>query len=112
MIASFDFQNFTWFDVGPSVVAQISWKLAKITTFILHHRQARNSKGIVGMAKWPTMPKFGHLWPDLLPNEIVGMAMAIVAIPDSTSMIDNIWGNLWENLESLQNLGQIYELMG
>ena len=29
---------------------------------------------------------FDHQWPDLWPNEIVGMAMAIVAIPDITSM--------------------------
>ena len=30
---------------------------------------------------------YGQKWPDLWPNEIVGMAMAIVAIPDITSMV-------------------------
>ena len=34
----------------------------------------------------PDLADFGHLLPDLWPNEIVGMAMAIVAIPDITSM--------------------------
>ena len=29
---------------------------------------------------------YGQKWPDLWPNEIVGMAMAMVAIPDFTSM--------------------------
>ena len=29
---------------------------------------------------------YGQKWPDLWPNEIVGMAMAIVAIPDITAM--------------------------
>ena len=29
---------------------------------------------------------YGQKWPDLWPNEIVGMAMAIVAIPDITPM--------------------------
>ena len=29
---------------------------------------------------------YGQKWPDLWPNEIVGMAMAIVAIPDITSI--------------------------
>ena len=34
---------------------------------------------------------YGQKWPDLWPNEIVGMAMAIVAIPDITSMVmDNL----------------------
>ena len=32
---------------------------------------------------------YGQKWPDLWPNEIVGMAMAIVAIPDITSMYIN-----------------------
>ena len=30
---------------------------------------------------------YGQKWPDLWPNEIVGMAMAMVAIPDITSML-------------------------
>ena len=29
---------------------------------------------------------YGQKWPDLWPNEIVGMAMAMVAMPDFTSM--------------------------
>ena len=37
----------------------------------------------------------GQRWPDLWPNEIVGMAMAIVAIPDITSMISNLF--MWTN---------------
>ena len=36
------------------------WLLKGITCL-----QARNSKGIVGMAKWPTMPKFDWFWPSV-----------------------------------------------
>ena len=53
--------------------------------------QARNWKGIVGMAKWLILANCGRIydqnWPDLWPNKIVDMAMAIVAIPDITSMV-------------------------
>ena len=56
------------------------------------------SKGIVGMAKWQFMPIFGWLianggwiygqkWLDLWPYEIIGMAMAIEAMPDFMSML-------------------------
>ena len=34
-----------------------------MVTTLSNHVQARNSKGIIGMAKWPTMPDFADLWP-------------------------------------------------
>ena len=33
------------------------------STHSVNWSQARNSKGIVGMAKWQTMPRFGWFWP-------------------------------------------------
>ena len=38
---------------------------------------------------------YGQKWLDLWPNEIVGMAIVIVAIPDITSMISNLF--MWTN---------------
>ena len=62
-------------------------KVEKVSILIVNPH-ARKSKGIVGMAKWPTMPDFADLWP------FVAWSMAKsdgiygqIKLPDFTSML-------------------------
>ena len=74
--------------MDSGLVAQIPYQLSLFYTMttILHTIFAMG--GIVRVSHpWPNFPSFsqidGQKWPDLFKNEIVGMAMAIVAIVPS-----------------------------